>query len=189
MPPQKRKMKDCPECGCKLNPKNYEKHLSKVHAIDSQKQDENEKGKLTRAEMRKLEAEQRNRKIKIVVTITLIVVIGIGIYFVLLPDDVNVDDILQIGGEDEGPIANAGLDQTVAVGELISFSGTGSGSSGSFIKYEWDFDSDGIYDDTCEACGNIQHAYNEVGIYTATFRITDSNGATGTDTRIITVTE
>ena len=130
--------------------------------------------------------EQKNKKMKIAFTISFILVIGIIIYFSLVPDDVNVDDILSIG-DDEGPIANAGPDQTAAVGEVISFSGTGSGSTGSFDIFEWDFDGDGIYDNSCGSCGNIQHSYNEAGIYSATFRITDSNGATGTDTRIITV--
>ncbi len=186
MAQRERKMKDCPICGCKLNPKNYERHLSKVHGTDPEKQEIEDKRKLTRAEERKLEYEQRSKKIKIAFTITFIVVIGIVIYFIMFPDDMSVDNLLPIG-DDEGPIANAGHDETVAVGEVISFTGTGSGSTGSFVQFEWDFDGDGIYDNSCGTCGNIQHSYDEAGIYTATFRITDSAGATGTDTRIITV--
>ena len=36
---QKRRLKDCSICGCKLNPKNYERHISKVHSNDPEKQD------------------------------------------------------------------------------------------------------------------------------------------------------
>jgi hypothetical protein len=63
------------------------------------------------------------------------------------------------------------------------------------ISYEWDFTSDGSYDymETNASApdgdfdGKTTHVYGDNGIYQATLRITDENGATDMDTVNITV--
>ncbi len=47
---------------------------------------------------------------------------------------------------DSSAVANAGSNQSVQVGDIVTFSGTGTDADGSIAKYEWDFDGNGIYD-------------------------------------------
>ncbi len=63
------------------------------------------------------------------------------------------------------------------------------------ISYEWDFESDGIYDyqETPNIApdgafdGKTTHIYGDNGVYTVTLRVTDETGANDTDTCIVTV--
>jgi hypothetical protein len=63
------------------------------------------------------------------------------------------------------------------------------------VSYEWDFESDGIYDyqETPSNApdgnfdGMTEYVYGDHGVYTATLRITDETNQTDTDTCIITV--
>ncbi|UCE39637.1 MAG: PKD domain-containing protein [Thermoplasmata archaeon] len=72
---------------------------------------------------------------------------------------------------------------------------TGSSDSKEIISYEWDFESDGIYDYQ-ETPNNAPdgtfdrkttYIYGDNGIYTVTLRVTDETNATDTDTCNITV--
>ena len=85
------------------------------------------------------------------------------------------------------PIASAGGEQSVQVGGAVSFGGTGTDAGGSIVKYEWDFDGDGVYDWSSETAGSATHVYSAAGTYTAVLRVTDNNGATDIDTITITV--
>jgi len=80
------------------------------------------------------------------------------------------------------PTANAGPDQLVAPGSEVHFSGsfTDPGVVDTHT-IEWNFG------DGTTATGTLTptHAYSEAGKYTATLRITDNNGDTGTDTLTI----
>ena len=80
----------------------------------------------------------------------------------------------------ELPIAEAGEVQTVETGEPAVFNGTGSTSSegSSIVKYEWDFDGDGVFDATG---ASKSRSFAKMGDYTVTLRITDSIGATDED--------
>ncbi|MCJ2564090.1 MAG: PKD domain-containing protein, partial [Candidatus Thermoplasmatota archaeon] len=84
------------------------------------------------------------------------------------------------------PIANAGTDQTVEEGDTVTLTGTGTDSDGTIALYEWDFTSDGTYDSSDATSGTTTHVYTATA--TATLRVTDDDGATGTDTVVITVT-
>jgi PKD repeat protein len=86
----------------------------------------------------------------------------------------------------ETPTAEAGLDQTTLTGEQLSFDGSASqASAGSILmSYEWDFESDGIIDDTRAKPSRV---FNLMGTYNVTLRVTDSLGETNTDTLTVTV--
>ncbi|UCG68656.1 MAG: hypothetical protein JSV09_12745 [Thermoplasmata archaeon] len=75
------------------------------------------------------------------------------------------------------------------------FTGSEGGPPCTIESFEWDFESDGIYDyqETPNNApdgnfdGITEHIYGEDGVYTATLRITDETNQTDTDTCIITV--
>ena len=62
-------------------------------------------------------------------------------------------------------------------GELIHFFDNGSfdPDGGEIIKYEWDWDGDGIYD---EEGPEVHHSWDAIGTYTAGFRVTDDDDET-----------
>jgi PKD repeat protein len=66
----------------------------------------------------------------------------------------------------------------------VAFTGTGSDSDGTVVSYEWTFG-----DGTSSTSQNPAHIYNNPGTYTATLTVTDDDGATGSDSVVITVTE
>ncbi|MBI5221404.1 MAG: PKD domain-containing protein [Candidatus Magasanikbacteria bacterium] len=84
------------------------------------------------------------------------------------------------------PTAEAGQPQSVAVGETIGFSGSGSDPDNSIVRYQWDFDDNGTWDSD-SANGNAQYVYSHEGRYDATLKVCDSGGQCNEDTITITV--
>jgi len=84
------------------------------------------------------------------------------------------------------PTALAGGDRTVTVDTLVTLSGSGFDTDGQVVQYEWDFETDGVWDISATN-GNQTHLYNAVGGYLATLRVTDDRGGTATATANITV--
>jgi PKD repeat protein len=84
------------------------------------------------------------------------------------------------------PKADAGPDQTIYTGEKVNFDGSASKASAgsSIVKYEWDFDNDGIID---AEGAKTSYTYTQKGQFTAVLKVTDSLGQVDTDTCIITV--
>ena len=76
------------------------------------------------------------------------------------------------------PIADAGDDKKVLVGETVQFDGSGSyDTDGIIVAYEW------IFGDGTNGSGMIvNHIYDEADIYTVTLVISDDGGFKGTDT-------
>jgi len=73
-------------------------------------------------------------------------------------------------GEDMGyaypPIANAGMDQTVQIDEVVTFDG--SASRGNIVSYTWDFN------DLSAGSGKVAtHTYTSVGTYTVSLDVND----------------
>ncbi len=86
------------------------------------------------------------------------------------------------------PIADAGQDQSVFTGELVSFNGSASSDNIGITSYSWDFDaSDGIEEDATGVTAD--HTYSTAGQYTVTLTVTDGVNPTAQDNAIVTVTE
>lgn len=84
----------------------------------------------------------------------------------------------------EPPVADAGPDQTVLLGEAVTLDGSASSDpdEGDEITGSWDL-GDG---DTAEGLV-VTHTYQEPGDYTATLTVTDSEGLTDSDDAVVTV--
>ncbi len=67
----------------------------------------------------------------------------------------------------------------------VNFSG--SSPDPDIVLYEWDFESDGVYDWSSATTGSTSYAYNDSGTHVASLRVTDSTGLTGVDQILITV--
>ena len=83
----------------------------------------------------------------------------------------------------EPPVAEAGSDQCVAVGDTVNFDG--SGSTGSNLSYSWDFGADAT-----PATGSgitPSCTYSTPGTKVVTLTVTDNNGTTASNTVTITV--
>ncbi|MBI5016295.1 MAG: discoidin domain-containing protein [Deltaproteobacteria bacterium] len=81
------------------------------------------------------------------------------------------------------PTANAGTDKTGTAGTAVSFTGSGTDSDGSIVGYSWNWGDGTAVTNT----QNASHTYVAVGTYTATLTVTDNQGATGSDTALVTV--
>jgi len=86
----------------------------------------------------------------------------------------------------DAPIANAGADKYSYTGDKINFDGSKSIAStgSSIVKFEWDFESDGIVDTEGE---KTSFTYGNEGTYTCLLKVTDSIGEWDEDTCLINV--
>jgi PKD repeat protein len=112
-----------------------------------------------------------------------------GVYTVTLTvtdDDEGVGtDMLMITVNNVAPTVEAGDDQTVDEGDMVSFAGSFTDPSATDTHtIGWDFGDDEM------ATGTLtpSHAYADNGVYTVTMTVTDDDGGVGTDTLIVTVT-
>ena len=86
------------------------------------------------------------------------------------------------------PTATAQADTVTGNRPLtVTFGSTGTSDpdAGDLLIYEWDLDGDGEFDDSTEP--TAVHTYLEGGTYTAGLRVTDTSGASDTDTLTVTV--
>ena len=85
------------------------------------------------------------------------------------------------------PIAIAGEMIQVEVGSTVQFNGAATDKDGNIVKYEWDFNGDGIYEWSSEENGRTTNIYNTAGTYVATLKVTDNDGNTALDSFTVTV--
>ena len=86
------------------------------------------------------------------------------------------------------PIADSNGPYTADEGTPITFDASGSSdldAGDSIVLYEWDLDNDGVFDDATGV--NPIATWNDDYSGTITLRVTDSNGATDTDSTTVTV--
>jgi len=83
----------------------------------------------------------------------------------------------------EAPIADAGDDQTVNEGDVVTFSGSYTDDESNSPTVSWDFGDGSTASDTVTPT----HVYADNGEYTVTLTVTDDDGGVGTDTLIVTV--
>ncbi len=67
----------------------------------------------------------------------------------------------------------------------VAFDASASSDDGSIVLYEWDWDGDGVYDETGVTAGHLFHA---VGYYVVRLRVTDDGGKSATTTVAISAT-
>jgi PKD repeat protein len=67
------------------------------------------------------------------------------------------------------------------VGTPVSFDPSGSfDSDGLIVQYEWDWETDGVFDEAYNSSAIVFHTYTYQGYYTVTLRVTDNTGLTNT---------
>jgi PKD repeat protein len=86
----------------------------------------------------------------------------------------------------DAPVANAGIDQYSFTGDKVNFDGSLSTASdgSSIVKFEWDFENDGIIDAEGERTSYI---YSQKGEQTCRLIVTDSIGVLSEDTCLVNV--
>jgi parallel beta-helix repeat protein len=85
------------------------------------------------------------------------------------------------------PVADAGNDATIDVGDSVDFDGSGSSdNSGTIDDYTWEITLNGSLVATLSGV-SPSHTFNEAGTYTVTLTVTDPSGNTDTDTMTVTV--
>jgi uncharacterized protein (TIGR02145 family) len=97
------------------------------------------------------------------------------------------------------PTANAGNDRTVGIGVAIAFNGIAADSNrsgawnardGLLLEYKWDYQGDGVWEDSSATNAGFAYTYPDLGAsvpYEARFCATDDDANTTCDTVRITV--
>ena len=87
------------------------------------------------------------------------------------------------------PVADAGGPYTTQEGIDVPVTGAGSSDPdvGDSLTYAWDFDLDGAFDDATGVAPSFD-LVGQDGVFTIRLRVTDTAGATATDTAQVTVT-
>jgi len=87
----------------------------------------------------------------------------------------------------EDPVADAGEDQTVTVGDTVQFDGSGSTDNEGITNYTWTFTYDS---EDVELYGiDPEFIFEIAGDYSVTLTAEDEAGNTGSDTMVVTVEE
>ena len=83
----------------------------------------------------------------------------------------------------KSPVAYAGTDQRAYINGTVYFDGAGSSDpDGVIVSYIWSLG------DNASASGvNVSHVYASEGVYNVTLTVTDDDGATASDTNVITI--
>lgn len=94
-----------------------------------------------------------------------------------------VDNNIWIGTSDDvPPVADAGPDQTVELGERVALDASGSRDNVGISSFQWDFG-----DGTTGVGIETTHTYGDAGTYDVTLTVEDAKGNSAKDTVAITV--
>jgi len=87
----------------------------------------------------------------------------------------------------QAPVADAGGPYSVDEGDTVSLDGSGSydPDTGDVLTYAWDLDNDEEFDDAIGVTTTV--VFGNDGTYTVTIKVTDSHGASDTDTATVAV--
>lgn len=90
-------------------------------------------------------------------------------------------------GPPGSPSVNAAANPITGFAPLrVNFSGTAT-DDGSIVRWEWDFDGNGVFDFSSPTSANTSFTYTNAGHFAAALRVTDNDGMTSIDTVEITV--
>lgn len=70
---------------------------------------------------------------------------------------------------------------------LVTFSASAEDPDGVVVRYDWDFEGDGIIDFTDPSTGDTTHTYDVGGVYPATINVYDDTGLFATRTFVVSV--
>jgi len=95
--------------------------------------------------------------------------------------------IITVLEANEPPMADAGANQTVTVGDVVTFNGFDSSDDTQIENYTWTF----MYDDEARELYGVspKFTFDIAGTYVVTLTVEDAEGETSTDTVTITVEE
>ncbi|RJQ30860.1 MAG: PKD domain-containing protein [Actinobacteria bacterium] len=82
------------------------------------------------------------------------------------------------------PTANAGADRSIWVYTTLNFFGNSTDPGNDVVSYQWDLDGNGTFETVGQ---NASYRYDNPGTYTVTLKVTDDDGAQGTDTATVVV--
>ena len=95
--------------------------------------------------------------------------------------------VVSVGPEGSPTAQGSATPDTGPAPLTVRFSGTGTDPDGTIVRYEWDFENDGVYDWSSDSSGNTTHTYTTPGTYIAAFRVTDNDGNSSVDYVLIDV--
>lgn len=99
-------------------------------------------------------------------------------------DDINLPPSADAGPPGGGPFSP----YTGMVGENIQFNASDScDSDGTIDLYEWDWDMNGVYDDSSPNPDDVTHSWSNPVLRWIRLRVTDDDSATDTDTALVLV--
>lgn len=108
-------------------------------------------------------------------------VVGGKTYLITVNDATRKYTVVDAALPNNPPVANAGPDKTALLGSLVRFDGSAStDADGSIVSYIW---SNGIINPSDD------FVYQTLGTFTETLTVTDDDGATATDTVVITIVD
>ena len=102
------------------------------------------------------------------------------------------DDGITPPPENQPPVANAGDDQTMVEKTSITLNGSGTDSDGTIASYQWTQNAGPagvISDSTAAAPTFTAPSVTATQQVTLTLTVTDDDGATGTDTVVVTIND
>ncbi|MEO1271106.1 MAG: PKD domain-containing protein, partial [Myxococcota bacterium] len=87
-----------------------------------------------------------------------------------------------ITGQNQRPVADAGEDQTLNLGQRLTLDGSRSTDDGQVVAWNWD-----LGDGRQTSGESIEHTYSAVGVYTVTLTVIDDSGLQDDDVLIVRV--